>query len=360
MKKEIQMGPQGPGLSPVSDPQIIIAFGKWATAKYGELEFSPEYCQKIVDHFHAGVMGNRVPFVDVDHDRGEAQGWIKELSVGVDGLYASIEWTEPGVKKVAEKRYRYFSADIGPVKEIRTGEVFDPVLIALSLTNTPVLNILPDVKLSDGLTAGDKGHKIGLSSVDSGHGHGTAGKPNEVDTMPKFEEILKFLQENIASLTPEQISAIAELVKPKADEALETPEVEMGKKDPAPVAMAEGQVQKLLAENSAKSDAIKQLSERLIALETEGKAQRREAVIGKALSEGKIKPADRKVWESRFDQTPEIIAGILADLPANPGFKMSGSSVNPEAREISEELFQLGEKMGYSRKEYAELIAKHG
>lgn len=73
----------------------------------------------------------------------EAAGWLKELEVRVDGLWARIEWTDAGEPAVKNKRYRFVSPvwypeDCEPV-ENKANALRPLRLDTIALTNAPNL-----------------------------------------------------------------------------------------------------------------------------------------------------------------------------------------------------------------------------
>jgi phage I-like protein len=362
------------------DPfQKIIPYGVFETAKYGKIEFNLAFCQKIVAHWKAKVMGNRQPFVDVNHNRGEAQGWLTELEARADGLYAAIEWTPPGKDKVASKTFRYFSADITEAQNILDGKSYWPVLAAVSLTNVPVLNVLPDVKLGE-LTTGGEGLKLPPSPppTDSTHSDGAEGNPqNRKESPMDFEKILAFLKAQSAGLTPEQKKAVADALgltaapsaeelaaeKKKAADACAASEKAVAASEDlkAKLKLAEDTAKELRANAEGRHDQSLALAERLKVLEAKLSDTERESVIGSALKAGKIKPADKEKWEKRFADSPKATAEILGEMPANPAFSETGTGGTPAALEFSEKEIELQQRMGgYTREQAVENLKKHG
>ena len=129
--------------------QLILPIGKYHSPVYGEFEISKETCEDMAANWEAKVLGERSPYIDTDHDGGAAMGWIKELQAQEAGLYAGIEWTEPGRELLEKGLYKYFSAEIGDHMDIHTGLKIKNVLIAATLTNRPFMNTMPEAHLSD-------------------------------------------------------------------------------------------------------------------------------------------------------------------------------------------------------------------
>ena len=148
----------------------VLPIGEFKTAKYGKFSVTPEAAEEMVANFEANTLKTDVRF-DIGHSFAEAAGWIKSLAIGtyvhpktgeeMPGLVAAVEWTEGGAQLLSDKQYRYVSAAFGDYKDEETGTVHKNVLQAVSLTNDPVMKMLPPlVALSDGLK--DAEHIVAL------------------------------------------------------------------------------------------------------------------------------------------------------------------------------------------------------
>lgn len=277
-----------------SDFQLAFPIGKWHTQQYGELDITREYCDKIVENWNNKVLGNRQPFLDTEHDLGEAQAWITDMRVTDLGLEVKFEWTPAGREKVDKKLYKYLSVCITREKDLVSGQIHYPVLAAIALTNIPQMNVLPEVKLSENRSLGEGSEKK-LEGVNM-----------------TIEEILAWLKENAKAITPEQVKAIWDALgvkmpePPKEGESQPAPEGDMGKKAEDKVYSARLQGLEL-----ANKQLISQV-EKLVKAQSTG---RRTSVIEKALSEGRITVSDKEKWEQLFDATPEHTEKLLMGLP---------------------------------------------
>ena len=129
--------------------QLILPIGNYHSPWYGEFAITKETVEDMVANWAAKVLGERTPYIDTDHDGGAAMGWMKEIEARADGLYARIDWTEPGRELLEKGLYKYFSAEIGDHMDIHTGLKIKNVLIAATLTNRPFMNTMPEAHLSD-------------------------------------------------------------------------------------------------------------------------------------------------------------------------------------------------------------------
>lgn len=105
----------------LSDPAALVA----SFEKNGaDLPFDIEHATSI-----KGAEGEEAPAV----------GWIKELDVRADGIWARVDWTERGADLIRSRSYRYASP--GFMVEQKSGEVLR--LLHAALTNQPALPLNP-------------------------------------------------------------------------------------------------------------------------------------------------------------------------------------------------------------------------
>lgn len=79
----------------------------------------------VIDYEHQSLKGGQAP----------AAGWIKDLEVREDGLWAKVEWTEQAGEYLKRREYRYFS----PVLRIDPETRRPQELLNVALTNTPAI-----------------------------------------------------------------------------------------------------------------------------------------------------------------------------------------------------------------------------
>lgn len=384
--------------------QLVIPIGKFDTGKYGEVMFDQAFCQQVVSNWQKKVLGNRQPFVDVEHDMGEAQGWLVDMRTTDAGLECKFDWTEPGADKINKKLYKYFSAGIAKAKNIDTGEEYYPVLAAVSLTNTPVLNGLPEVQLSEGLYSKEKTSKIKIKL-----GNAKAKKNYQEQTM-SWEDILKAIA-GMAKQTPltddqkKQICEAAGLeIEEEADagqgdEAMDdnlgaageakdeqvapapakktmsakkgpdgitvaskTTPVSEGEKPPEPALKGKEQnmstMEKVIALQQKQIEflmgGVKKLAEK-------NKSEEREIILEKALSEGKITPSMVEEYRKFYDESPALVSKMLSGMPANALFGELGmeGGAPTEGKQFSEADIQLSMKLNnFTRAKAKEQLEK--
>lgn len=95
--------------------------------------------------------------IDYEHQtlgnvQAPAGGWIKELILKKDGIYARVEWTNKAKNYLRCKEYRYLS----PVVIIQKNSHRVSQLHSVALTNTPAINgmtpIVNSATISSGVT----------------------------------------------------------------------------------------------------------------------------------------------------------------------------------------------------------------
>jgi hypothetical protein len=135
-------------------PMMLFPVGNWRSDKprHEKLPLTIELADALIANFEAGVLGTE-PVLDSSgrHDTSApAAGWFKRLYVadtddGGQALYGDVELTDVGADDLNSKRYRYNSVELGRHTDNASGEIFAPVFRSATLTNTPVLRMLPPV-----------------------------------------------------------------------------------------------------------------------------------------------------------------------------------------------------------------------
>jgi len=124
------------------------------------IEITRPMMSDMVKNFRKRDTGE-VP-IDYDHaieiaaGSGEpvpASGWIKAMDDGPDDqgiLWCTVQWTQRAAAMIRAKEYRYVSPVIDPtVRDNKTGEAQGWTLTSAALTNTPVLQGMPALVLSE-------------------------------------------------------------------------------------------------------------------------------------------------------------------------------------------------------------------
>lgn len=131
----------------------VLRTGSFQHPQYGALNITPAILLSFKSNFDAKVRGIDIS-IDYSHNSESiAAGWIKGLELMENGseLWASVEWTKRGSQVLAEKEFRYLSADFTlDYKDNETLKSFGPTLLGAGLTNRPVVKRMsPTVELSE-------------------------------------------------------------------------------------------------------------------------------------------------------------------------------------------------------------------
>ena len=71
--------------------QMLLPVGRFYLSWYGEMIFTKSFVEAMVDNWKNKMLNEREPYIDTDHDMGEANGWIQDMKADDDGLWAKIE-----------------------------------------------------------------------------------------------------------------------------------------------------------------------------------------------------------------------------------------------------------------------------
>jgi len=139
------------------------------------------------------VLGTE-PMVDSSgqHDTAApAAAWYKRLHVeplkdGGEMLFGDAELTDLGASMLNAGHFRYGSVEIGEVVDNRTGETVPNVLRSSTLTNTPVLRLMPAVLDAASHIAASERVSIALSEI-SARGSWPGGNAASTSLRPDVE-----------------------------------------------------------------------------------------------------------------------------------------------------------------------------
>jgi phage I-like protein len=331
--------------------QLILPIGVFHTRKYGKITITRKMAQDMVSHWKNRVLGERQPYIDTDHDFGEANGWIKDLQVRNEGLFARIEWTVSGIDKLQNKKYRYFSACIDEYMDIKTGKKYYPVLISVSLTNMPVMNTMPMAMLSQKKSAPESG----------------------VDDTAYNDSTTKDIQENEMDVKDfvKMFSELSDEDKEKIKEALNLTETDEGVITTGFTELAttgnfniDNKVENVNCNELAEMEVLKskvdmlekanqQLTDQVLTVQKRELEKKKELVLNAALEDGKIIPKDKEVWENYFDKDPEGTTKLLSSLPKHELFteKGTGSSGSENLKFTKDDKF-FADRLGLTKEDY--------
>lgn len=131
----------------------IACEGEWQGHAQGGFELDRDTFAGMVANFKAQKNPLPVTYEHPDH-RGDgkpipAAGWIHDLSIKSDGLYALVEWVKDAADMIRSGAYKFCSMVFSTDSESReTGAPVGPELFELGLTNTPFIDGLKPLMLS--------------------------------------------------------------------------------------------------------------------------------------------------------------------------------------------------------------------
>ena len=303
--------------------QRILPVIKSKSHKYGALDITSEMINAMVKHWDDKVMGEREPYLDLDHWGGEAAGWFGDIQAREDGLYVKIEWTELGREKVEKKLYRYFSAEFGEYMGLEDGQLYYPVLYGAALTNRPLMNNLSPAHLSDH----DPAHSDGEENTEG------------VSGMETLKEILDALfalgDEERGKATDEDRGKVAKFLGIKLSVGTETDSVKLA-----------NQIVTLKEQMAVIKSERDEIKAKLDAKDKAELAARKANVIELAVKAGKILPKNREQWEKLFDADPEGTAALLSVKGNEVDLTEHGSGTGGGEAKFSAEELETFKKMG--------------
>lgn len=268
----------------VSSVQLMRA-GKFMSSFYGKIVIDAKLFSAMKKNFDSGARGQDIP-ISCDHERGEAQGWIKALTIADDALWGDIAWTEPGAERIAKGLYRYMSAEWDPDYTDPEGKDYGATLFAAALTNFPFLKGMAAVALSEG----DNQEDVGMDKA-------------ICDALGLSE-----------TATAEEITAAIEALKVKSDAEKTAKEAALAERQAATVTLTQSGAQ------------LKALSERIIVMETERKTERITRALADAKAAGKVTPAMEPHLLVFAERDFAAFAAFLSDSPVVVSFGAKGSS----------------------------------
>ncbi|MCK5608280.1 hypothetical protein KAR91_40740 [Candidatus Pacearchaeota archaeon] len=122
-----------------------------------EIEITKKDLKQMVKNFQEKVRGIDL-MLDFSHEsEKEAAAWFNDVYLSESGkeLWAIVDWTEKGEKKVRKKEYRYISADFTfSYKDNESLKEHGATLFGAGLTNRPVVKGMAPVILSENNSEG--------------------------------------------------------------------------------------------------------------------------------------------------------------------------------------------------------------
>ena len=223
--------------------------------------------------------------IDYEHQtlsdvQAPAAGWIKDLYPGEDALMARVEWTKKGREYIANKEYRYLS----PVVLVKKADQHAAVFHSAALTNTPAITGMFAIINSDALSI-------------------------EEEEEPRMElsALIELLGLEEGTAEEDVLKRIKELTQQAAEEGQGGQEGKEGPAKEGTQLVANKTVLDLLGlpEDARTEDVTARimafkagdsaLQRRVAELEKQAASQKAEELVGLAMKDGKLSPA-QKEW----------------------------------------------------------------
>jgi hypothetical protein len=310
----------------------VVRAGNWPNSVKGNLTISSADLDEMKANFDAGMSqpypGFGLP-IDFGHaDFAEAAGWIKDLEVVGNVLYADVEWSTAGEEALRGGLYKCFSPAFYPacMGEYHDPENFDVtarnVLEGGGLTNIPFFKGLTPIQASTS-SNGDEDKNviyINASKEEEKNSMDLAEiRAKENDALTEDER--KFLDEHKSELSAEEVQKFG-FEAPKSEEG-EEQEEEQEEEAPAgeaeEVELPEAVAASLKAANvvMVKADRLKSLEE------TAEKFEKKEAqeTVQAHVQRGAIKADQLGLWTNKLvaarGKDREEMETLLSNLPDN-------------------------------------------
>jgi phage I-like protein len=254
----------------------------------------------VIDYEHQTVTGQEAP----------AAGWVKELSINEDGLWARVIWTDRAKDYIEKKEYRYFS----PVVELgEEREVLD--LLHVALTNFPAIsNLDPLILQHQGSqeTEWEAGTRLGGKWAEERKSKDERYKDVKGEEMIIEELRMIFGLQDNASET-QIIAKATDLAKTKEAKNQALPQeivtlLELGEEDSTTKALER------IALFKAEADTVAALRKEITTLKREQSIQQSEWLIQEALSSKKTTPAELDLANGRLRRLAQEDSSFFREL----------------------------------------------
>jgi len=194
----------------------LAVVGKWKGHRNGPFELKKEDLEQIVLNFKNALAGEVV--VDYEHatlyaDVAPASGWVKDLKVKENTLYAQIDWLEKAKESIKTGEYKYLSPVINPhtVDQV-SGEDIGWSLHSVALTNKPFFEELDEVH-------------VNKNSIQ------TKEKILNEEQLKELKEKLKVANDRIKELEDENTQLKKDKAEAKVDEAVAAKKIHPDQKE---------------------------------------------------------------------------------------------------------------------------------
>lgn len=305
----------------------IAKTGVFKDPRYGKFSITLADFDKWISNFHtlAKADGRIGLPVDVDHSpekkgETEAAGWITALHKQGNELWATVEWNTLGRELVGDRRYAYISPSYQHNYADETGKRHGTALVGVALTNRPFLS-MATVSLSKDWTFAQE--------VDDINETGKDAASDSPEDMPDFK--------NIATKMGLSADADEATILAKAEELLARP-TEAQNVNLSELAKAEG---KVLVDGTQLSALVADAAAGKAAAD-ELRSQKFETAFDKALSQGRMTPAQKEMMKDLYDLDADKTLAAMAAAPQVVQTTLSGTAAGPGNGSIDAIVLEAG------------------
>lgn len=313
--------------APATEEIELAKLGTFKDPRYGKFSITLDDFKKWVANFRQlSISDGRLGIpIDVDHSpekKGEtrAVGWVKSLRIAGNRLLGKVEWNDAGRELVGDKQYGYISPSYAHNWTDEEGKAHGTMLVGAALTNRPFLR-MATVSLCDSTVEGEDEDGAPVAIAPTASIHATVQLSEEVsDThgqMPILDDIKTKLGLD-ADADDATILAALEQNQPG------TPDVTLDQ-----LAAKEGKVvldaqtfSTLSANAEAGAGAAKELKE-----------TRFNTAWDKALSEGKVVPAQKEHFEGLYEAAADTTLTMLDSLQPVVNVQSRGTTTGGRSAE---------------------------
>ena len=141
----------------------VLRVGTFFDPRYGQFQITKQMLLSMKKNFDDNVRKLSLAF-DFKHESEDiAAGWFQTVNLRNDDteLWAEVEWTVEGARKLADRLFRYVSADFSAnYIDNETLKEHGPCLLGAALTNRPVIKGMDPITLTEGEGKMDEKDKL--------------------------------------------------------------------------------------------------------------------------------------------------------------------------------------------------------
>jgi hypothetical protein len=140
--------------------------GSFTSNRYGKFSITRDDLSQMLHNFN-NITPKKPTELPIDYDHlsmdpkkpgdGIAAGWMKSLELRGDELWAEVEWTPDGAKRVDAGEYRFISPSFVKDHTHKDGKKIGTTLLAAAVTNHPFLEGMKSLTLSNDSVFGSLG-----------------------------------------------------------------------------------------------------------------------------------------------------------------------------------------------------------